>query len=200
MSPEPRKRAPEPRKRAPEPRKRAPEPRKRDAVATRARILAAAYELFSGQGYARTGMREIAALAEVAPSLVARYFVTKAALFEESLVHAIHAEALFVREKPGFGRRMARLIHEANDTRLTAMTVLAIADAEAQAVAQRVAARHIIAPLAEWLGPPDAHARAVAMFALMTGFTMQLRLAERGRVPPATVRWLAATLQDIVDG
>ena len=176
-----------------------PPPRKRNAVQTRARILVAAYDCFSGQGYARTGIREIAGRAGVASSLILRYFGNKANLFEESLVHAMYAEALFVRDKAGFGREMARLISEASDTRLTAMTVLAIADAEAQAVARRVTARHIIAPLAEWLGPPDAEARAVAMFALMTGFTMQLRLIEGGRVPAATVAWLARALQDIVD-
>lgn len=174
-------------------------PRKRNAVATRARILVAAYGCFAEHGYTRAGIREVAAEAGVASSLVLRYFGNKLGLFEESLVHAIYAEALFTREKPGFGRRMARLIAEANDTRLTAMTVLAIADPEAQAVARRITARHIIAPLAEWLGGPDAEARAVAMFALMTGFTMQLRLLEGGKVPAATVAWLGKALQDIVE-
>jgi len=168
-------------------------------VATRARILDAAYACFADHGYARTGIREIGSVADVAPSLILRYFGSKAGLFEQSLAHAIRDRALFTREKAGFGARMARLIVEINDTRLTAMTVLSIADPEAQQAAQRITASHIVAPLAEWLGPPDAEARAVAMFALMTGITMQLRLIESGKLPAGTVEWLARSLQDIVD-
>ncbi|HSS87311.1 MAG TPA: TetR family transcriptional regulator, partial [Reyranella sp.] len=48
---------------------------------TRAAILKAAQELFSGQGYERTTVRDIAARAAIDPAMVMRYFGSKEALF-----------------------------------------------------------------------------------------------------------------------
>jgi AcrR family transcriptional regulator len=57
--------------------------RKQRAEATRARILAAAYELFAYQGYLSTTMPEIAQAADVAVQTVYLTFRTKAALLEQ---------------------------------------------------------------------------------------------------------------------
>ena len=175
------------------------EPRRRDAAKTRARILAAAYDTFSQHGYAKAGIREIAANANVASSLLIRYFGTKAALFEEALVHAIYAGSMFWRDKKKFGVKMARMIVEDDDARLTAMLVLAIADPESKEVAIKVTKRHIIEPLAEWLGPPEALSRAHNMFSVMTGFTIQMRHLTRDEISPHSIKWLAEALQVIVD-
>ena len=174
--------------------------RPRDAARTRARILEAAYLAFSEYGYARTGFREIAQGAQVASSLILRNFGNKANLFEEALVHGIWRDSLFTREKQGFGRHMAQMIAHDTDTKLTVMTVLAVADPESQDAVTRVAKRHILGPLAEWLGPPHAEERAQALFALMTGYTIQRRLLGGAAMPDATVEWLALQLQDVVDG
>lgn len=175
------------------------EPRRRNAAKTRARILAAAFDSFAAHGYAKTGTREIAKKAAVSSSLIGRYFGTKANLFEEALIHGIYANSAFVRDKKHFGERMANIVVSDSNPMLSAMTVLAIADPESKAIARKVSRRHIVQPLAEWLGPPDAEARALNMLTLLNGFTIQTRHLTTGRVPPGSVKWLARALQDIAD-
>jgi AcrR family transcriptional regulator len=177
----------------------APEPKRRNAAKTRARILAAALDAFADHGYAKTGIREIAARAGVASSLLVRYFSTKANLFEEALTHAIYANSVFTRDRRAFGERMAQMIVAAEENQLTAMMVLAIADPDSKAIAQKVSKRHVIDPLAEWLGPPHAHARALEMLTLFTGFAVQMQHIAVGPIPLDAVKWLARSLQDIVD-
>lgn len=176
-----------------------PEPKRRNPVATRARILAAAFDLFASRGYARTGMREIAQEAGVAVSLVVKYFGTKAALFEEALVDALYTHGMFVWEKQGFGEKMARMIVEAQDSRIPAIMVLAIADPESQDIAKRITHRVVTESLAEWLGPPRARGRAFEMLVLFNGFTIQAHHLLTGELAPASVDWLARSLQAIVD-
>lgn len=173
--------------------------RRRNAPRTRARILAAAFDCFAEHGYAKTGTREIAGKAAVSSSLIGRYFGTKANLFEEALIHGIYTNSAFVRDKKNFGERMAKIVVSDSNPMLSAMTVLAIADPESKAIARKVSRRHIVEPLAEWLGPPDAESRALNMLTLLNGFTIQTRHLTAGKVPPGSVQWLAQALQDIVD-
>jgi AcrR family transcriptional regulator len=175
------------------------EPKRRNPVQTKARILATAFDLFASRGYARTGMREIAEAAQVAPSLVVRHFKTKAALFEQALIDAIRTRGFFVRERQGFGQRMAELVISAPDAEIPAMVMLAIADVESRQIAQRVTRDVIIRSLAEWLGPPNAASRALHMLILLNGFTLQTRHLMTDAVHPETIRWLANALQAIVD-
>lgn len=172
----------------------------RNAALTRDRILASAQRAFSHSGYARAGLREIAAAAGVSSSLVVRYFGSKAGLFEAALIWTIASHSVFTQDKERFGEVMTRLAAERSSIDITVMLVLALADAEARAVAVRVARRHMIEPLAEWLGPPHAMARAENMFALLTGSVIQSQ-GIGGGCPtyPRSAAWLAATLQDIVD-
>jgi len=175
------------------------EPRRRDPAKTQARILDAAFALFSSQGYAKTGMREVAEKAEVATSLVVRYFGTKAALFEQALVRALYAQGFFVRDKDAFGEEMARLVIKDEEARIPAMMVLAIADPESRDIARKVTEQVVLKSLADWLGPPDAQTRALHMLTLMNGFTIQTRHLRSGDILPETVRWFAQSLQAIVD-
>lgn len=161
--------------------------------------MEAALDAFATHGYAKAGIRDIAARADIASSLLVRYFSTKANLFEEALTHAIYTNSVFTRDRAAFGERMARMIADEDDTQLTAMMVLAIADPESKAIAQKVSRRHVIDPLAEWLGPPQAEARALEMLTLFTGFAVQMRHLAVGPIPPDAVKWLARSLQDIVD-
>ena len=177
----------------------APPRRRRNATQTRARILAAAQDAFAERGYASVGIREIAGVAGVASSLLMRYFGSKAALYEEALVDALYHRGLFIQDKEGFGGTMARLMVSESDTAVIGMVVLAAGDPEARAITQRVAQQHIIEGLATWLGPPDAHARAVAMLSLMTGFSIYMHQLNAKPAPPKLVQWLAGTLQDLVD-
>jgi AcrR family transcriptional regulator len=173
---------------------------RRNYAKTRERLLLSAYRAFSEQGYAKTGIREIAKDAGVSSSLILKYFGSKSALFEEALIHAIYRNSLFARDKKSFGIIMAKLMASAGDGNLISMMTLALADPESRAVARKVLRRHIIEPIAEWLGPPDELVRAQHLYAVMAGFSMQMRdFALSGDIPPQSVKWLARALQDIVD-
>lgn len=176
-----------------------PQPKRRNSEQTKTQILRAAAATFSADGYARTGLREIGERAGVAPSLVSRYFGTKAALFEAALLHVLAENSVFTWEKAGFGAAMADLIRDRSSTAITVMLVLALADPETEEIAQRVSREHMIEPLAEWLGPPHALERAMNLFALGTGFTIQMEGLYPGEVPDHSLRWLAVSLQAIVD-
>ena len=176
------------------------EPKRRNLELTRTRILEAAADTFTASGYAKAGLREIGERADVAPSLVSRYFGTKAALFEEALIHVLRANSVFTWQKAGFGEAMARMIPTRSNTNTTVMLVLALADPEAKEIARRVSREHMIQPLADWLGPPNALERAMDMFSLMTGFVIQMDGLYPAPIPGHSLRWLAKSLQAIVDG
>jgi AcrR family transcriptional regulator len=176
-----------------------PEPRRRNLEQTKDRILQAAADTFTASGYAKAGLREIGARAGVAPSLVSRYFGSKAALFEAALVHVLHANSVFTWRKEGFGEAMARMISERSNTNIAIMLVTALADPEAKEIARRVSREHMIQPLVDWLGPPHALERAMDLFSLMTGFTIQMRGLHEGPIPEVSLAWLAKSLQEIVE-
>jgi len=175
-------------------------PKRRNLEQTRGRILEAAADTFTRSGYAQAGLREIGERAGVAPSLVSRYFGSKAALFEQALIHVLRTNSVFTWRKQGFGAAMARLILERSNTNITVMLVTALADPEAKEIARRVSQEHMIQPLVDWLGPPHAQERAMDLCSLMTGFTIQMRGLHDGAIPEESLRWLARSLQAIVDG
>jgi AcrR family transcriptional regulator len=174
-------------------------PKRRNLVETKERILAAAAASFAEFGYAGAGLRDIAERAEVAPSLVSKYFGSKAGLFEQALLQVLRDHSVFTWDKPRFGEKMARLIPGRSTTDITVMLVLALTDPESREIARRVSREHMIAPLTAWLGPPHAEARAMDLFALMTGFVIQMRGLHDAPMPQRSLDWLAASLQAIVD-
>ena len=177
------------------------EPKKppRNATLTKARILAAAHDVFARSGYAQAGLRRIAAEAGVTSALLVRYFGTKAALFEAALIWTLERDSVFVPDKAGFGVAMATLVRERSSIDITAMMVLALADPEARPIATRVARERMIEPLALWLGGADALDRAMNMFGLLTAFAVQDQGIVAGDASARSLDWLARTLQSIVD-
>lgn len=173
--------------------------RRRDPVRTKARILAAAVEVFTKHGYTQAGLRDIAARADVASSLPVKYFGTKAALFEAALIDILRANSVFTWKKERFGETMARLIRDRSNVTITATLMMALSDPESREVGIRVWREHMIAPLAEWLGPPDATGRADSLFALLSGLTFQIHGLGDGEMSPDALRWAASTLQALVD-
>jgi AcrR family transcriptional regulator len=59
--------------------------RKRNSTASRERLLQAARDLFAERGYERTTVRDIGQRADVDPTMIARYFGGKAALYLATL-------------------------------------------------------------------------------------------------------------------
>ena len=75
---------------------------------TRAAILAAAQKLFAGQGYERTTVRDIAAIAEIDPALVIRYFGSKDELFARVAVFDLKLPDLSKIDRSKIGEMLVR--------------------------------------------------------------------------------------------
>jgi AcrR family transcriptional regulator len=172
---------------------------------TKAKILAAAQEEFSDKGYSGAGIRDIAARAGVSSTLLLRYFGSKAKMYEAALASIIPADMSFAQlDKRGFGKTLARMILSPEwDLRSPSMVALAIGDPDARDATTRVTEERVIKPLARWLGPPQAEARALEIIMVSLGF---LIYARRLPVIPYAVgankdvgKWFAATIQAIVD-
>ncbi|TGD71806.1 TetR/AcrR family transcriptional regulator [Mangrovimicrobium sediminis] len=178
--------------------------KRRDPQRSRANILAAAQALFAERGYAQTGLREIASLAGVSSTLLVKYYESKAGLFEAALSNALELEFITSEDRSRFGEN---LVSAVLDTRrpitIPAMLTLSIGDAEAAAISARFARQHIIKPVAKWLGPPRASARAYTILMLSTGFIIYNRhilIEESSPARASVANWLAHTAQAIVDG
>ena len=75
---------------------------------TRAAILAAAQQLFAGDGYERTTGREIAARAKIDPALVMRYFGSKEELFARAAVFNLQLPDLSNADRSKVGEMLVR--------------------------------------------------------------------------------------------
>lgn len=179
-------------------------PKRRNAPLTKAKILAAAQQAFSRGGYSQTGIRDIADMVGVSSTILLRYFGSKAGLFEAALRDVMGAELMIPADRSRFGRHIAKLlVHPELDISSHAMVAYSTGDPDARAIAVRVLQDTMLAPLADWLGPPDAETRAVQVIALCTSFvlyTYQLTVMPGGARPdPRMVDWLAASLQAVAD-
>jgi AcrR family transcriptional regulator len=179
-------------------------PKRRNAPLTKAKILAAAQEAFSRSGYSQTGIRDIADMVGVSSTILLRYFGSKAGLFEAALLDLMHLDLMIPEDRSRFGRRVANLlVHPRLDISPHAMIALSTGDPDAREIAIRVLRERALAPLAEWLGPPDAEARALQVMALCTSFvlyTYQLTVIPAGTgADPRMVEWLVESLQAVAD-
>ena len=182
----------------------ASQPKRRNAPFTKARILAAAQEAFSRSGYSQTGIRDIADMVGVSSTILLRYFGTKAGLFEAALLDLMHIDPMIPPDRSQFGRRVADLlVHPKLNISPHAMISLSTGDPDAREIAIRVLQERALAPLAAWLGPPDAEPRALQVMALCTSFvlyTYQLTvMTDRPGPDPKMVEWLARSLQAVAD-
>jgi AcrR family transcriptional regulator len=173
---------------------------------TRAKLLAAAQQVFTEKGYAGASTRDIAALAGVSSTLMFRYFESKASLFETMLVDVAPVEIwLSGVQRHEFGRQLAKYVL---DQKIDAMSIftyaMTMAEQQAGEVAIQVTSQRSLEPLAKWLGPPNARVRALQIIMLGSGFQLYAR-----RLPllPSAVgenkplaKWFADSVQAIVDG
>ena len=169
---------------------------------TKAKILVAARQIFSTVGYSEAGIRKIADLVGLSPTILFRHFGTKAALFEEALVQAM-GERGFTAERENFGLHVADMLADPKQVSCPhSMTVLATGNEEARQIVAKVMQKYAIEPMATWLGPPDAMSRAREIMALCAGFVLyhsQLNATDVEGEDSHMVEWLATTLQAIVD-
>lgn len=175
----------------------------RNGDETRARIIASAQQVFAVKGYTQGNLREIARGAEVAVSLVIKYFSTKAKLFHLALEQAIIDPQVFQADRANFGRNLIAAMQDRDFRALPpAMIALSIGDEEARDIVVKVAREHILEPMAEWLGEPDGAARADYILMLTTGFLLFGRHADITRphgAAASTADYLAKALQAAVE-
>ena len=179
-----------------------PKPRLRDAGRTKAKILTAAQESFARNGYAQTGIRDIAAIAGVTSPMLLRYYGSKASLFEAALIEVIRVGGLFDGNRDEFGERLAALLLDPSiDIQAPSMIALALGHADAREIATRATQEHVLEPLARWLGGPGARTRSLQIIMLAMGFvlfTRQLPLVPGKRAASELAHWFAASMQAIV--
>ena len=175
----------------------------RSSAGTKARIVAVAKEIFSQKGYSHAGLREIASMADVTPSLVMKYFGTKAKLFEEALVASIVPIQVFQRDRAGMGAAIVAAILDAgSEIYAPAMIALSLGDAESRGISERVVRDRIVDPMARWLAPDCARAIALNILAMTTGFAIFHRNMDQSLTPAerdASAALFARSLQDLVD-
>ena len=140
-----------------------PRGRRPGASDSRERILAAARERFSGHGYDRTRIRDVAADADVDPALVHYFFKSKDGLFAAVMELPVRpAEALgevLAEGLEGLGERLLRRVlaiwdDPGNRTALLAMLRGAGARPEAALALREFLMREVIGRVAAAAGDP----------------------------------------------
>jgi AcrR family transcriptional regulator len=179
----------------------------RSAAETKARIVSVAQHLFATKGYSHAGLREIARMAEVAPSLLVKHFGSKAQLFEAALIASIFPIGEFQADRSKFGEAIVNaIIDRGFEIFAPAMIGLSLGDTQSREIAARVVREQIIEPIAQWLDE-DGHldqtiARSVSVFMITTGYAlctrnMDLELDADSRA--RTNRHISAALQALVE-
>ena len=177
----------------------------RDAARTRENILKAAQILFARKGYTTVGVREVAAEAGVNATLIRRYFGSKEGLFRSAVEDFLQVEPFTDGPRAEFGERAVALLKYGEEIpSALAMMMHATADPEARALCSALMHSHIDQPLADWLGGDNAVARATQINLLWIGYMAARQVlplpALTGAVVDDTRRWLAVTIQALVDG
>jgi AcrR family transcriptional regulator len=178
-------------------------PRTRNAAETKSRIILAAQALFARKGYAQCSVKEIADAAGVAASLVIKHFGSKADLFGAALVAALQHSPLTGVAKSEFATKLTdTLLGKGAKVLTPALTMAALEDEEARQIAAKVTRDYVLKPSAEWLGAPDADARAAYIMMVSFGFAVFLRLFDQdvpGSIKEPTSRWIAALFEDVIN-
>ena len=153
-------------------------PRKRDAEATRAAILEAAKAQFALLGYDRAVLRDIAREAGIDVALVKRYFGGKEALFVEALKASFAPDGIGDWNRATFAHDLAVTlagsphVNEARTHRFQFLLRAATSPTTAPLLNVLVQDR-FMGPIRDWLGGPDADARARVLAASYIGFLVE---------------------------
>lgn len=184
---------------------RRPSIRQAHADRTKSAILEAARHVFATCGYGEAGVRDIAARAGVNPALVGRYFGSKLELFEAALEASFDIAHFTDMPRECFGERVAHSLCRSQDEEASAVPMLVFAggNSEARKAALRILQQRALEPLKAWFGGAEAAERAAQLLLIVTGFyTYRITLPVEpvaGKASAAMERWLARTLQELVD-
>ncbi|WP_309238636.1 TetR/AcrR family transcriptional regulator [Actinoplanes aureus] len=148
---------------------------RRTGGATREEIRNAATRLFRERGFARTSVRDIAALARSNPALVIRHFGTKELLFLETMHLSIDDEPLLDVPLEGFGERFVEVLLADDDIRGVYLALVRGSNEEQiKARLQQIHERTFVGPVRARLSGPDADLRARLAVAVVGGLLYAL--------------------------
>lgn len=137
----------------------------RDAEATKERLVLAARKMFSQQGFDGTTVREIAALAEVNPALINRYFGGKDQLFAEAVSIDLALPDLSETKREAIGATLAmhffkRWEGDEHDDLLRVLIRTAATNPDAAARIKEVLEKQVTPMIATLSDPATASQRA----------------------------------------
>lgn len=185
---------------------RAPAPRDRSAAVKKS-IRTAATTLFTERGYEATGIRDIAALAEVNPALVIRHFRSKESLFIETVDGSGALRMILEGPIDDLGRRVVRRVLagvQRGGLSVFGIIVRASGRADVQEHLRTSLIEHFVTPLVPLLDGPHAELRAHLFVAQFVGLLSALVLYEdqflRDCSVDDAVELYGAGLQGLLDG
>ena len=151
---------------------------------TRERILAAAVKQFSRHSYESTGLRDIAAAAEVDVAYVHRCFGSKAQLFAEAVKASVQLERCLGKEDTDPADALATELFTKDAQRIIDpdragldIMLRSISSPEAAAILRENIHSEVIAPLVRRLGDSADH-RAALVMAFLFGTVVLRRVLQ----------------------
>jgi AcrR family transcriptional regulator len=176
---------------------------------TRAAILKAAQELFAGQGYERTTVRDIAALAAIDPAMVMRYFGSKEGLFARATAFDLRLPDLTAVTRRRIGATLIAHFLEVwegprSTGSLTSLLRAASSNEEAAATIRTIFGGQVVPMLMQVVPPAELPARAALVSTQILGLAFARYVI---KVPPVValpraelVRLVGPTMQRYVVG
>ncbi|MFC7528704.1 TetR family transcriptional regulator [Actinoplanes sp. GCM10030250] len=148
---------------------------RRSGEATREEIRSAASRLFRERGFARTSVRDIAALARSNPALVIRHFGTKELLFLETVDLSLDDEPLLDVPLEQLGERFVERLLADDDIRGVYLALVRGSNEEQIRVRlQKIHEGTFVAPVRARLSGADADLRARLAAAVVGGLLYAL--------------------------
>nr|WP_245819572.1 TetR family transcriptional regulator [Rhodococcus yunnanensis] len=177
----------------------------------KAEVLRVAAELFSEQGFAATGVREIAAAASVDPALVIRYFGSKESLFLKAMTLPPMVLETLSGDVDGLGERLVDLMvtymRDEPGTRRRGVFAALIRASDRPRVKEyfrETLEELVVARLVPQLAGGDAQLRARLVAAQLNGLLTALFLIEDEVLLEAPTASIVAiygrSMQSLIDG
>lgn len=169
-------------------------PRRDRSAAVKEAIRASARRLFTAQGFDATGVREIAAGADVNPAIVIRHFGSKEQLFIETVDNVAAWKELLSGPIDTLGTEVVRRIAHGRRKGLSTFGAIVRASSrpDIRSRLQESTIALIAEPLVERIDAPDARLRAHLFTAQLVGLMSALALYDDEFL-------LDAPLEDIVE-
>lgn len=168
-------------------------------------IRESATHLFSTQGFAATGVRDIAERAGVDPAIVIRHFGSKAALFLGTMILPGSWSAAVEGPQDRIGEQLARFVFDQRRVAAASGTYVALIRAsdspEVRDELRTAVHRLLVDPLRHRLEGPDQELRAQLVITQLSGLMSALWVTEETAIAgsrDAVIRLYGASMQHLI--